>query len=99
MSEGAIERLDSAEKALRHAIEGADPKTIEEALASFAAALEPVRGLGAWHADPALKERLIDLRQRMQSDQTLSRLLADMAQLKLDGIGDATARNTYSRKG
>lgn len=98
MSETAIEQLSRTEQRLRAAMEGADPKQIEEALDAFVAALETVRGLGAWRADPALKERLTDLRQRMQSDQTLARLLADRAQRTLDAFGD-TARNTYGPKG
>ncbi|HEX7853616.1 MAG TPA: hypothetical protein VF503_07975 [Sphingobium sp.] len=103
MSEAAIDHLNHAEQVLRGAMQAGDTQKIEEALTAFIAALETVRGIGAWRADPALKERLEDLQARMKSDQQLARLLADLAQQRLDQIAETTTRpvgrTTYTRKG
>lgn len=80
-----------------------DARKIEDALVAFTAALEAVRGVGAWHATPETKDRIRAIIARINSDQKLARLLADIAQQKLDFLAGATpqaiAPNTYSRKG
>lgn len=103
MRDAAIDRLDETAHSLRGAMDGGDAKQIEAALDAFAAALETVRGVAAWDADPALKARLQDLRARMVGDQKFARLVGDKAQQRLDILGDMTAepvgRATYTRKG
>lgn len=103
MSDAAIDRLINAEQVLRGAMQDGETRAIEDALAAFMAALEAVRGLGAWHADPALKQKLQDLRAHMVSDQKLARLLADLSQQKLDLLAGTTpqaiAPTTYTRRG
>ena len=103
MSETAIDALDTAEQRLRGTMHGGDPETILEALSAFVAALETVRGIGAWRPDPALKARLADLQVRLESDHTLSRLLGDLTRQRLDLLAGTSAadtvRVTYGRRG
>lgn len=103
MSEKAIDRLDSAAQALRTAMESGDPDPMNTAITAFAAALESVRGIGAWRADPVLKERLRAILARLQSDRHLARLLGDLVGQHLSLLAgttsDATAPVTYGRKG
>ncbi|MFT3965857.1 MAG: hypothetical protein QM690_08255 [Sphingobium sp.] len=103
MSEAAIERLALTERTLRGAMEDGDPRKIEEALTAFIAALETVRGIGAWRPGDSLKNTLRDLRTRLDSDQRLARLLTDLTQQKLDLLAGTTpqaiAPTTYKRRG
>ncbi|HEX7822564.1 MAG TPA: hypothetical protein VF463_18320 [Sphingobium sp.] len=103
MSEAAIDRLDTAAKSLRKAMEAGDPDRMTEAMTVFSAALDIVRGVGAWRADPILKARLRAIMTRLESDQHLSRLLGDHVRQRLSLLAgttsDATAPVTYGRKG
>lgn len=103
MSEAAIDRLDTAAQSLRRAMEAGDPQPLTDAMEIFAAALENVRGIGAWRADPVLKQRLRIILQRLESDQNLSRLLGDLVRQRLALLAgttaDATASVTYGRRG
>lgn len=103
MSAALLETLSDAEKRLRGTMEGGDPETIMEALTAFAAALDAVRGTGAWRADEGLRQRIADLKTRIESDHLLSKLLGDLTRQRLDLLAGntigATARVTYSRRG
>lgn len=103
MSETAIDSLDTAALGLRKAMEGSDPDTIDKAMSAFAAALETLRGVGAWHADPALKERLRLILTRLESDKRLALLLGDLVRQRLASLSgtmpDSTGSMTYGRQG
>lgn len=103
MSRAAIDRFDSAARSLRGAMEAGDADLIKEAMIAFGAALDIVRGIGAWHADDALKGDLRDIMAHLESDQTLARLLSDMTRQRLDALAGttpgATAPVTYGRRG
>ncbi|MCE7797352.1 hypothetical protein LWE61_12380 [Sphingobium sufflavum] len=103
MSEAAIDGLDIAAQSLRTAMEGGDPDRLTEATTAFGAALDSLRGIDAWRADPALKDRLRGIMARLESDRHLSRLLGDIVRQRLDLLAGATAdvtgHITYGRKG
>jgi len=103
MTDTAIDTLETAEQRLRGTMQGGDPEKILDAFTDFVTALETVRGIGAWRAEPALKERLQDLQTRLESDQTLARLLGDLTRQRLDLLANtsaaATVRVTYGRRG
>lgn len=103
MHEAVIDRLDTAAHILRQAMEDGDPDSMTEAMTAFAAALEPLRGIGAWHTDPALKTRLRAIMTRLESDRHLSFLLGDLVRQRLSLLAgstlDATAPITYGRQG
>ncbi len=101
MSIAAIDRLDSAEQLLRKAMEAGDPDSMNDALTGFSAALDTVRGVGAWRADPVLKARLRAIVTRLESDQHLSRLMGDLVRQHLSLLAGTTADAsvTYGRRG
>lgn len=103
MTDTAIETLETAEQRLRGTMQGGDPEKILDAFTTFVTALETVRGIGAWRSDPALKDRLQVLQARLESDQTLARLLGDLTRQRLDLLANtsaaATVRVTYGRRG
>jgi hypothetical protein len=103
VSEAAIVRFDLAAQDLRRAMEDGDPSAINSATEAFAAALDTVRGVDAWHTDLALKDRLRGIIARLDSDQHLSRFLGDQIRQRLSlfaGVtSDATAPLTSGRKG
>ncbi len=84
-------------------MEAGDADTINHAMTGFSAALDTVRGIGAWHADPVLKTQLRTILGRLDSDQHLSRLLGDLVRQRLSllagSTADATAPVTYGRRG
>ncbi|MET0238633.1 MAG: hypothetical protein ABW184_01940 [Sphingobium sp.] len=101
MSERAIDALDVAAQRLRAAMEHGDADRIAGATQAFGAALETLRSVGAWRANPALREKVRGLMARLASDKTLALLMGDMTRQQLDVLAGATpaatAPVTYGR--
>ena len=62
MSDAALRAMERAGEALFAALGERDSRAIEEASATYRDAVDAVRAAGAWHATPALKLQMRDLR-------------------------------------
>ncbi len=102
-TEAALDRLDTAERGLRGAMEASDADAILLHTRQFTEALEAVQALGAVRADPAARERVRQLMARLESDRIFARLITGMIDEKLSCAGsrpDAPAGVplTYGRR-
>jgi hypothetical protein len=101
MSEAVFDAFDRAAIQLRKAMESGESETIDAALQQFTPALEAIRAVGAWRTGDAFRSRVAALRQRLESDQMLSRMLADLTSQQLDLLAIAApasrAARTYQR--
>ena len=95
---------DLAEKTgkLRAAMHSSNVAAIENATEEFRNALVKVKAVGLWTADPALKQRIVDLLPELEESRMLACLLADMTG-QLNEIAAARAgnarQNLYKRNG
>lgn len=100
MSRDALNHLDDALRELRAAMESGDADRMTAAMAIAAPAVDAVRAVGAWRADPELRTQVKDMRQRLDSDHLLARLLHDMTGRQLSILADrapTAAPLTYRR--
>jgi hypothetical protein len=96
----ALDELTAAIEGLRGVLDGVDPAAIESATGRIARAAEAVRAIGVWRDDPAVRDRLKDLRPLMESARIRTHLLADHANQRLAILaaqGSQTAPLTYGR--
>lgn len=79
----ALEGLLSAMEELREALDGTDVARIESATARVGQAADGVRAIGAWRADPAVRDRVKALVPLLESARVRVNLLTDHAGQRL----------------
>ncbi len=85
-----IDALAEASTRLRGAMEASDADRIEAAIVDFREALTRVQAIGAWRADPLLKQRVQSLLPRLESSRMLACLLGDLTGQKLSSMSENT---------
>ena len=86
-----IDALAEASTRLRGAMEASDAERIEAAIVDFREALARVQAIGAWRADPLLKQRVQSLLPRLESSRMLACLLGDLTGQRLAAMSAADA--------
>ncbi|MDX3900043.1 MAG: hypothetical protein QHC40_05975 [Sphingobium sp.] len=96
----AIDDLIASFDSLRAAMDEQDAAAIDAASAQVARSAAAVRAIGAWRDEPAVKDRLTQLRPQVESLRVRSHLMADHAAQRLSLLaahGAETAPLTYGR--
>lgn len=100
MSKAAIAAIAAALEGLRDALDGRDPAAIDAAGQHLHAATSNAGAIGAWRADPELRERLKALLPRIDSARIRANVLSDQARQSMAMLADhgaSTAPLTYGR--
>jgi len=98
----ALDRLEACQEALIRAFDAHPAEAIEAASADYLAALDEVRGIDFWTADPALKSRLEKLLGRTNEAQMRVNFLTAMAERRqraLSALRGRPASALYTRHG
>ncbi|WP_340267362.1 hypothetical protein [Sphingobium mellinum] len=96
----ALDDLLNAFEALRAALDGSDPATIEAATSRIDRATTAARAIGAWRSDEAVKARLTALLPLLESARVRLNVLTDQAGQRLAILashGSTHAPLTYRR--
>lgn len=79
MSLALVENLADATGRLRIAMQQSDLSDIEKAMARFRQSMEALQAVGAWRADPVLKDRVKTVIDELESSRSLACMLGDLA--------------------
>ena len=100
MNLAALDGLRDAFAGLRAALDGTDVAAINAATARIRDAALEVRASGAWHDEPALRERLNSLLPLIEAARIRVHFLTDQARRHMDLLaerGATAAPLTYGR--
>lgn len=102
MSCASLHRLEACHHALIDALDAQDVDALESAIEDFRAALDDVRGRGAWYDDPGVLDSATRIHALSEAARIRVNFLTDLNQQRINALAAARGLEgnmTYGRSG